>query len=168
MMGATVGEAVGKMEGHVVLGAPVSLEPLAIDGYAVEGVSEGETVGIAVCSFDDDELDADELDAIGAVWRVGDGELVGDIEGHAVLGAPVSLEPLAIDGYAVDGVSEGESVGVAVGPTLGISVGVAVGPCEGRTEGHAVLGAPVPATLAASAAAAAAASSGSPSFFAVS
>ena len=53
------------------------------------------------------------------------GESVGTTEGHAVLGAPVSLEPLRIDGYAVEGRNVGESVDV--GTTVGTSVGVTVG-----------------------------------------
>ena len=89
----------GNIEGHAVLGAPVSLEPLAIDGYAVEGVSEGESVGVAVGAT----LGTSVGECVG--WSVG------ATEGHAVLGAPVSLEPLAIDGYAVEGVSEGVRVG---------------------------------------------------------
>jgi hypothetical protein len=46
-----VGESVGAIVGHAVLGAPVWLEPLANVGYAVVGarVGEvGEVVGAAV------------------------------------------------------------------------------------------------------------------------
>jgi hypothetical protein len=55
--------------------------------------------------------------AVGISVGVMVGEFVGEIVGHAVLGAPVWLEPLANVGYAVVGARVGD-VGEVVGAAL--------------------------------------------------
>jgi hypothetical protein len=139
LLGVRVGEPVGTIVGHAVLGAPVWLEPLANVGYAVEGVSVGDSVGKPV--------GVTVGVTVGTWLGVMVGESVGEIVGHAELGAPVLPEPLANVGYAVDGTRVGdfvgESVGVMVGDLLGLSVGVMVGESVGAIVGHAVLGTPV-------------------------
>jgi hypothetical protein len=82
-----LGESVGEIVDHALLGAPVLPEPLANVGYAVDGVRVGELVG---------KPEGVTVGAtVGTSEGVEVGSPVGAMEGYAVLGTPVWLEPLA-------------------------------------------------------------------------
>jgi hypothetical protein len=105
-VGVTDTGLLGEIVGHAVLGTPVWLEPFPNVGYPVVGTRVGYPVG---------EPEGVAVGALLGTWLgVVVGESVGAIVGHAELGTPVWLEPLANVGYAVVGARVGEPVGAAV------------------------------------------------------